>query len=168
MSDLEVHGKKIIRLRKAEIEDIPFVTNSWLASYRKSKDVARIPNTEFYFYEHVMLEHLIPDSMLVILCPEFDSDHIWGWGCYQVVEQGYTGQRYKILVLHYILVREAYQGLGLARQLLDNIMALEKPDGVVTTYRTKDSTVITRNKEECRDWRYNPYLRYKEYLPNDQ
>lgn len=164
MSDLEVYGKKIIRLRKAEIEDIPFVTNSWLASYRKSLDCRGIPNTEFYHYEHQILENLIPDSMLVILCPEHDHDHIWGWGCYQVIEQGDTGQRLKVLVLHYVLVREAYQKLGLARQLVDNILALEKPDGVVMTYRTKDSFKALQDRREVKDWRFNPYLRYKEYL----
>lgn len=161
MSDFEILGKKVVRLRKAVASDLPFITDSWLSSYRRSWAVKNVRNTEYYAYEHRMLEEMIPRCMTVVLCPENDDDHIWGWACYEMREQ----EGVRLLVLHYILIRDTYQKHGLATQLLDKLIEIENPHGVTYTYNTYSFTkFLAAQEEKTKDWRHNPYVRFKEYL----
>lgn len=137
-----------VLLRRADPKsDIPFVTNSWLKSYRDAFAVAGIPNRLYYYYHHKVLEHLLPRSVVVVACSEDDSDQILGWIAAEMLEN-------QVLVIHYCYVKSTFRGLGIASMLVDTLLKSEAPSAVMYTHRTKSSSAIERTKE----WVYHPYL----------
>jgi GNAT superfamily N-acetyltransferase len=144
-------------LRKAEPADVNFITSSWLDSYRYSVISKPVRTTEFYHYEHQMLESIIPKSTVVVLCPATDPGHIWAWAVYEKLEG--------VLVLHYVLTKKEFKRRGLAKKLVTKILEIEQPKAVAYTYTTRDAySIISSHQEELGEWRYNPYVRYLYHL----
>lgn len=93
-------------------DDWPFVTNSWLKSYRDSK-FARRMRSSIYFEEHGSLvrEALARDAALVA-CAANVPDEIVGWVCYR------PSPAETPLTIHYIYVPRRYRRQGFANDLL--------------------------------------------------
>lgn len=151
-----------ILIRRGVIGDVPFVTNSWLTSFRKSAYTWGVGNSEYNAFHHKLLEALVPQSMLVVLCNRNNPDQILGWAVYQKLEGD-------VLVLHYVYIKFAFRRNGFARCLVDEIMDHERPRAVIWTHRTEIGAKIQKNLPELSSWRLNPYLMYTlaaSYKPN--
>ena len=101
-----------IQLRTALAEDVGFIFNSWLKSYRSSDVVKPIMNEVFFAEQHRLIEHLITQHKVIIACNADNPDQVYGFIC--------AGATEGIFTVHYIYVKQAFRRMGIAKMLLDN------------------------------------------------
>lgn len=136
-------------LRAAGKADIPFITSSWLKSYRDSAAVKGVPNTIYYASHHRVLEHLIPRSTVLVAANPDATEQILGWICAELVNGAF--------VLHFLYVKNVFRRFGLAQKLVASLEEVEKPVAHFFTHRTRSMT----RWEQGRRWIYNPYYVWK-------
>ena len=101
-----------IVIREFRTEDIPFITNSWLTSFRDQSFFTRDIPKHIYFKCHGELASRILQrhtSLTLVAASKEDSDIIIG---YLVTEKtrGYD-------IVHYVYVKRAFNGLGICKLL---------------------------------------------------
>lgn len=162
-----------LQIRYAGKDDVAFITNSWLKSYRESHSVDSIPNRVYYWYHHKILEQLLARSAVVVLCNEEDPDQILAWACVEKLVD-------KVLVIHYLYVKHAFRKQGLARRLMGFLFDKEKPSAMFVTHWTRAAAGIEyhfKRQLKVETFHlpseqgplpvvYNPYLLYHK-LPED-
>lgn len=105
-------NKKVpIRIRAASQEDVAFIFNSWLKSYRNSHFSRYIDNTVYYSEHHKLIERLVSDNQVLIACNTEDPNQLYGYIC--------AGRVDNFLVVHYIYVKHSFRNLGIGKQLLN-------------------------------------------------
>lgn len=134
-----------IRLRLANDEDIPFIFNSWLKSYRNSYFAKNISNTIFYSEHHKLLEKVINQSKIVVACKEDEPDQIYGWIC--------AGKTEGIFTLHYIYVKHPFRSFGVGKALL-NAFEHDTESAAVYTHHTKVAEKLAAKYNMI----YHPYV----------
>lgn len=134
----------LFRTRRLLPEDVPFLYNSWLKSYRDSPTVQSISNTVYYAEQHKLIERLLqaPEAKAVVACNPEDPTQIYGYIVYQPD------------VLHWVYVKHTFRGAGIARMLVAEAGLSAK---LIYTHRVKNSERLVGE----RDATYNPYLLYK-------
>jgi hypothetical protein len=144
-----------IALRHTHAEDIPFMFNSWLQSYRHSLHVKNISNTVFYGEHHKILERIMKRSEAIIACNPIDQTQIYGY----LVFERITG----VLVVHYAYVKQTYRRLGILKQMLDKAgRAGEEP--FVYSHETHIANKIAIRFRAL----YNPYVFYQGYETQEE
>lgn len=126
-------------------EDVPFVYNSWLKSFRNGTMCRNVDNSIYFFNHHKIIGQLLERSKVIVCCNSLDPKIIYGYLVFEDID----GQ----FVLHYIYVKNIYRKLGLARKLLEQ----SKHDFSVLgcyTHQTQVGVV----KEEKYNLLYHPYL----------
>jgi len=126
-------------------EDLLFIFNSWLKSYRNSDFAMHIPTNDYYTNHHHLIKTIItqPNNNITILCDPEDPNHILGYSVYNSVEP----------ILYYIYVKHSFRNLGLGRYLLESV---RKNFGEVTlqcTHKNKNWRKVKKLELS-----YNPYL----------
>lgn len=101
-----------IRIRKATEEDISFIFNSWLKSYRDSTFAKSITNTIYFNEHHKLIEDLLKECNVLIACNDENPGDIYGYSVSEVV-QGF-------FVLHFVYVKHTFRQLGIGRSLVEN------------------------------------------------
>jgi len=98
-------------LRAYTDQDLPFIFNSFLKSYRQSPLNLCIPNKVYYEEYHRVLEKILSNQTtgVVIACSESDPGEIFGWLMASITENGPT--------LIFVYVKQAYRHLGIATNL---------------------------------------------------
>lgn len=139
-----------ILLRKPHSEDIPFIFNSWLKSYRPSIQVKNIPQNIFYGEHHRFLEKIMKRAECIIACNPDDTNHIFGYVVYEII----TG----VLVVHYVYVKQDYRRLGVCNYLLE---AAGRKRGEPFAYTHE--TYIGHKLSFLMKGFYNPYIIYNGY-----
>lgn len=130
-----------IQLRRARKSDLPFISSSWLQSYRDAPAVDGCPNGVYYHDQHQLLERLLQRSVVLVAVDEQDPDQIAGWVCAEVLNG-------PALVLHYIYVKHAMRKFGVAKRMVATLVAAEQPAAVFYTHRTKRAASILRKRKE--------------------
>ena len=159
-----------LRVRMVRPSDIPFITNSWLDSFRNSSLTRAMPKDLYYAYHHKILENILPRSTVVVLCDDRDDNHIIGWGCAEKYDNS--------LVLHYIYIKQMYRKMRLAKRIYDVFFLDDgetwEPSAVFYTHRSHTFDHINRRRRSKklpfvdRKYRmlYNPYLLFQS-LPDE-
>lgn len=104
--------KAQISVRPALPGDFNFVISTWLKSYKSSSYFAkRIRNSIFFFYHHEVVSRLLSreDTKVFIACDLVDPNVIYGY----LVQGSHEG----VDLVHYVYVKSAFRGLGIARSL---------------------------------------------------
>lgn len=102
-----------VKIRPMKEEDKKFIFASWLNNYKDSSAFAkRIRRDTFFKNHHLIIEHIFAkaDTKVMIAYPQTDDDSILG---YLVFEDSPDGH-----VVHYTFIKAAFQGLGIAKQLI--------------------------------------------------
>lgn len=100
--------RELVTLRQGRPDDLAFVLDSWLQSYRDNNPEARaLPRALFYSMHRRVVERLLARSLVVVACAKDNPNHILGWAAYET-EPG---------VLHYLYVKAAYRGHDISRWL---------------------------------------------------
>ena len=144
-------------LRRGGRADVPFIANAWLKSYRNAPAVAGVPDRVYFYFHHKILEELLPDGEVWVLCNADNHDQILGWICATPTTE--------TLVLHYIYVKHVFRGMGFAKRLFEHVRD-RYPDMAVTF--THKSPAFWKKPKEGRKplhaktrelgWVYHPYL----------
>lgn len=113
-----------IALRPIREEDLPFVTDTWLRSYRETNFA--VPHDQYMETQRRVIKLLLRSSRIAVACDPDDSDQIFG---YAVWRPG-PGRP----LLHWAFVKQPFRRLGVFRRLLTVV----DPDsrGVVLTHRS--------------------------------
>lgn len=139
-------------IRRARRSDIPFLTNSWLKSYRDAFAVKGVPNSLYYHWHHKILDKIIPRAFNLVLCSAADENSIIGWVCAERMDTA--------LVVHYVYVKQWARKHGFARKMVEALEESGKPPAIMFTHKTKAARDIEMGTEHLKEWIYNPYLLY--------
>lgn len=115
-----------VQLRPAVATDLPLVFSSWLRSYRDGPIGRVLTDTVFYSEAKPVVVALASSARLIVACDPANPDTIYGWAC---------GERLADLVVHFVYVRSAWRGWGIARRLLE-ALGYEAPEPIVATHVT--------------------------------
>jgi GNAT superfamily N-acetyltransferase len=100
-------GMQGIEIREFIITDQSFIIDSWKKSfYATSEWASRIPKREFEHRHSALICNLIKESTVLIAAQREEPDIIVGYVVFQRD------------VLHYIYVKEAFRGFGIASKLI--------------------------------------------------
>ncbi len=136
-----------IEIRSGQPSDVPFIIKSWLKGYRLSRKTQGIDNETYYSptkgHRAIVVRLLGTAPVAVATNPE-RLDQIYGFLCHGPMAQ----------VAHYIYVKRAFQGFGIAHMLLEET-GLSLADDLEVTHW---NDVTDRALREGAPLRYNPYL----------
>jgi len=144
--------EEIINLREAQDQDVPFVTNSWLKSYRHGGSMTKhVPNDVYYAQHHAVLERILPRGVVVVACDSGDPDHILGWMHSELLDEAF--------VLHYVYVKNSVRGHRIMRSMMERVLSSEDDRPRFHTHSTDAWRKLDMHKM---GWVYNPYLLFGE------
>lgn len=96
------------KIRPSTKEDVSFVMDSWLRSFRKSPYSGVVPrNLYVQVYSECIRQLLARGARLMVACNPEAPEQILGFICYE--SPG---------VLHYVYVKELYRDSGIAKSLV--------------------------------------------------
>ena len=140
--------KNRCRLRTMVEDDLPFLFNSWLKSYRFSHFGEKITNTIYLEDHHKVIEAILDKSKVLVACSNDDSSHLYGY----IV----TGEEEGILVLNFIYVKHTFRNMGIGKTLLD---AVGHSSDVASVYT--HHTRIADKLASKYNFVYHPYLMFE-------
>ena len=150
-------------VRKAKAMDIPFLTNSWLESFREGFMVSAIPNRAYYAHHHQVIEQLLSKATTLIVCPAEEPDIIMGWICAEVMEvYDEANKPVPALVIHYVYTKRTFRKAEVAKRLFTFLVEEEKPKMVLATHLTGVGARLLRKVNGT----YNPYILFMD-LPKE-
>jgi hypothetical protein len=102
-------------IRPAKKEDVAFLLDSWMKSWRVNKFSGCIPNNEFYSVTRNNIENLVArGSKFRVAVLDKDEDAILGWICYEKLKSGDD-------CVHYMYVKDPYLKMGIGNKLADEV-----------------------------------------------
>ena len=146
--------KNKCRLRPMVEDDIPFIFNSWLKSYRFSHFGEKITNTIYFQDHHKLLERIVGNSKVLVACDPQDSSHLYGYSV--------AGEQDDVLVLHFIYVKHTFRNLGIGKTLLD-ALGHDNSSAAVYTHHTRMADKLAAKYNLV----YHPYLMFDFKEVND-
>ena len=138
---------KSIRLRPMVEDDLAFIFNSWLKSYRFSHFGEKITNTIYFSDHHKIIERLIDHSKVLVACNQEDPTQVYGY----IV----GGESEGTFVLHFIYVKHTFRNMGVGKTLLD-AMGHDKEVAGVYTHHTRMADKLAAKY----NFVYHPYLMF--------
>ena len=134
-----------VRLRKATQEDVGFIFNSWLKSYRYSAWARSVTSTIYFAEQHKLIERILKENETIIACNNDDPTQIYGFinACHVQ----------NIFCLNYIYVKQDFRNLGVGRTLLS---AFEHDAKVASIY-THHTRMAERLSAKY-NMVYHPYI----------
>lgn len=140
-----------IRIRNINEEDVSFVFNSWLKSYRFSSFAKSIRNEIYFTNHHKLLEKIIARGTNYVACNKDDPGQIYGY----IVGEEVDG----FLVVHYVYVKHTFRNMGIAKLLLDQIGYNPETASLFTHL-----TDIANKLAAKYNFVYHPYLTQKQFV----
>jgi ribosomal protein S18 acetylase RimI-like enzyme len=114
----------MLKLRPANKTDVPYITSTWLRTFRDSRVVRNIPNTLYYRYHHKILEEVLPrcaeaGGVLVACDWQANVSESLGDPGQRII--GYlVGEPLEIgPMVHMCYVRKQHRQAGIGKKLLD-------------------------------------------------
>ena len=124
MSESEVFP---IAIRPIAVEDLPFVTDSWLRSTRHSHIFTDLK--AFERTQRKVIAQLVQSSKAAIACSLEDPDQIFGYAIWEETRRK--------PVLHWAFVKSDFRRLGIFTRLMALVDPKQK--GVVLTHKSEFS-----------------------------
>lgn len=137
-----------VTVRPGVVEDVPFIFNSWLKSFRDAPVVQGIPNVIYYKEHHDVIERILSGAGLQVLvvCNKEHPDQIYS---YLVGTLGAAES-----TIHWVYTKHPFRRMGMADELLKAFTTMV-PVGssMMYSHRTPavNATIASRNMI------YNPY-----------
>ncbi len=142
--------KPEVVLRPVKKEDVPFIFNSWLKSYRDASQVAGVPNTLYYAEQHRIIEEILSNSAtrVIIACSPDDHDQMFGYVVYKAPLADTN------LCVHWIYVKHSFRMFGIARMIYD-LMTDCSARTFTYSHTTKISAKLVKKFSQ---FVYNPFI----------
>lgn len=135
-----------VDIARATVDNLNFIRDSWLKSYRDSAWVAGIPSAVFYPFHGIKVDMLLNESDVRIAHYRKDPNQVYGWIAARVYDTE--------LIVHYIYVKSTFRKFGIGRDLLSSVCEGYLDKKITATHRTW-SNVWLDSKLKIE---YNPYL----------
>lgn len=136
-----------IKTRGPRPTDIPFIYSTWLDSYRHDSDIGRnLRSSIFYENYQLIIDSLLDKSDILLAVSKDDEDVIFG---YMVASKTNN-------TIHYVFVKHAFRGLGIAKMLFKE--QFNNTICITITHKTKYISPLLENKSY---FIYNPFTLYK-------
>lgn len=139
-----------IKIRKATANEHNFILSYWLKSYYHTSVFTNKLCAEAYFpAQERLIKRALIKGVALLACDPEDEQVIYGF----IVGENHPDQD----ILHYILVKEAFQNFGVARELIN---AFRKNKSASYTHLTKNIRGAKRGTHSLfgYDALYAPYL----------
>ena len=101
-----------ISLRNIVQEDVSFVFNSWLKSFRTGIMCSRVENSIYFSEHHKLIERLIRRSKVTMAVDPKEPGNILGYIVYEHIDG--------VFVLHFLYVKHTFRNMGIGRQLCNS------------------------------------------------
>lgn len=133
-----------LKTREALPEDLNFIFNSWISSYRRAKHNNNIP-APFYFHgQHKVIERVLRQAKTLLLVDANHTENIYAYMIYEEIEG--------IFCVHYAYTKNVYRGFGMQRKLLSLVRSNESA-GIYT----QDSPAARFVADKANLY-HNPYI----------
>lgn len=100
-------------VREAKKEDVAFLLDSWMKSWRRNKFAGVIPNNQYYDVTRTCIENLVArGAKFKVVCLDSDEDAILGWLCSEKLKD-------ESVVVHYMYVKDPYLKTGVPEKLTE-------------------------------------------------
>jgi len=139
--------KSQCRLRPMIEDDLPFLFNSWLKSYRFSHFGEKITTTIYFEDHHKVIDNILKNNKVVMACNPEDPSQLYGY----IV----AGREDDILVLHFIYVKHTFRNMGIGKTLLDAV-GHSSDVASVYTHHTRMADKLSAKY----NFVYHPYLMF--------
>jgi hypothetical protein len=136
---------ELVKLRPANENDVGFIFNSWLKSFRKSNFAKNIDNTIYYENHHKLIEKLVKSNPVIVACDSKDETQLFGYIC--------ASNSSGILVIHYAYVKHSFRNMGVCKLLLSSFNH-SKDVASIYTHHTNASEKLSSKFNSV----YHPYL----------
>lgn len=136
----------MFNLRPAKEEDLPFVFQTWLRSFRQEMP-KRCPSEIFYREHQKLLNRILEGSKTIVACSPNDSDQIFGYVTFEETSPA---------TVHFTYVKKLFSKLGIGTALL-----LDASKGSKTIHYTHHTPAVNHLKFELI---HNPYLLRRFYV----
>jgi ribosomal protein S18 acetylase RimI-like enzyme len=134
-----------ILLRPANSEDVGFIFNAWLKSFRNSEFASDIANEIYFAEHHKVIEALLKNYEVVIACNKDDNSQIYGFIC--------AGLTDGIFTVNFTYVKHTFRRMGIGKALLDSF---DHNDEFVSIYTHKTKSAHSLAKRY--NFIYHPYI----------
>ena len=138
-------------IRAVNIEDVPFIYNSWLKSYRESPSVRNIPNGVYYNQHHRAIEGVFNGNSPIVLIacnPEY-PDQIYG---YVVADSEIVGND-SFVAFHWVYCKHTFRGRKIGTALIEKVLSMCNPTSILYTHYVRSLDKVLKD----RGYIYNPY-----------
>ena len=134
-----------VTLRPFEKEDLPFIFNSWLKSFKTSLLNRYIDDSRYFKYHHDVFESILnrPTCVCLVAVSVKDPKQIFGY----IV----TESRPSVVLLHWVYVKDAKRNQGIAKLLEAGVTVAGVPSAYTMFNKYNDKL----NRE--RKYHYFPY-----------
>ncbi len=99
-----------ISIRPANAEDVPFIFNAWLKSYRSSEFAKNIQGEIYYHEHHKVIEEILKTNNVLVACNNEDPSQIYGFMC--------AGFTQNVFTVHYVYTKHTFRRMGIASALV--------------------------------------------------
>lgn len=144
--------RHLVDMSMSTEEHLPFIYNSWLASFRESDFAKRIRKNVYFNYQTARIDSLLKRSQVVVCHERGDTNNIYGWVCFENIANNIT-------CLHYVMVKKSFRQCRIATEL---IKACREDDRHLLYYSHQNHKQTTRFVTPWLEIRlgfnYNPYL----------
>ena len=128
LKNLPEQATNLLRIRPAAENDLDFILDGWLKSYRRSPYAGSVPNNLYFKVYSTAIQQLIDRGMQIDILESSKVDSKLGFVAYECSER--LG-----VVIHYIYLKEEYRGEGFAQFLLGYI-GIDPGKPFLYTFRT--------------------------------
>lgn len=148
MSDID----SMVRIRPMRDSDLNFVRSSWLKSYRRT--VPDVLNDVYFRLHWEVAMGLLdrPGVRSLVACSSADDDQLIGWAC---GEPGAGGKGRALA--HYCYVKHTFRGMGIARQLVSEVLSGGTSRDVTATHVPLEDM---RKRLEGMGWIFRPQFAF--------
>jgi hypothetical protein len=138
-------------IRQGTPEDVGFLFNSFLKSYRDAPDVRGVPSSIYYPAHHAVIEKILqrPCCTCLVACDPQDPSQIFGYCIAEYVQDG--------LVIHYVYTKYVMRNLSIAKSLVSTLV-IPSIKFVQYSHCTRAADLMNKKLVEA-GFIYNPYSR---------
>lgn len=134
-------------LRPPQSEDVSFVFNSWLKSFRDSPMMFNMSNDVYFKGAHDQIEAVAkdPNARVVVACDPAEPNIIFGYGVAELVGTE--------LVLHWVYVKHPFRNFGLGKAI-ENELKMIPHESVSFSCYSKLCRALLKSRST---YIYNPF-----------
>lgn len=141
-----------LKMREALPEDLNFIFNSWISSFKRSKCNHNVPAATYFQGQHKVIERILRQSSTLLLVEGKHTENILAYIVFEMVEG--------VFCVHYAYVKNTYRGFGLLRKLLLTVREGNNTGGFYTHDTTCARFVADKFNLFC-----NPYILHEFLKP---